>query len=153
MRLISLLASVVLGALFPATPAAARVGGPAGTFASGPLMNQLELTFQGQQPLAGLPGRVLHRYLSDDGVITVDLVVRAGVIEQQVMYLPMEMRRGVQVGFFLQDALDSVVAAQRGLLAFRAAVTNRSATAYRWGEVVVRFTPLQGSLLQVLAAR
>ena len=55
--------------------------------------------------------------------------------------------------FFLQDALGSVVGSQRGLLSFRAAVANRSATGYRWGDLSVRFTPMAGSMLQVLARR
>lgn len=84
-------AGAMAGAL--AVPAQAKVGGQAASFAAGPLVLQLALTFAGQQAVAGLPGRVLQRYVSDDGVLTVDLVVRGGVIEQQVMYLPADTHR------------------------------------------------------------
>jgi len=152
-RLVLLVCGFLTAALC-AAPAAARIGEQPQAFAQGPLIHQLQLTFQGQQPLAGAPaGRVLHRYVSDDGLITVDVIVRGGGIEQQVMYVPLDMRRGGQVSFFLQDALGSVVGAQRGLLAFRAAVTNRSITTMRWGAITVRFAPLDKSMLQVLAAR
>jgi hypothetical protein len=153
MRGICLLICTLTAAGALAAPAAAKVGGAAAAFASSPLINQLRLNFGGQQAL-GVPGaRLLHRYVSDDGLITVDLVVRAGIIEQQVMYLPADVRRADQVTFFLQDALGSVVGSQRGLLSFRAAVAGRRAAGYRWGELTVRFTPTANSILQILVWR
>ena len=134
-------------------PALARVGAPASGFAAGPLIQQLQLTFGGQQAVAGPGARVLHRYVSDDGVITVDLVVRGGIIEQQVLYLPADVRRAHQVSFFLQDALGSIVGSQRGLLSFRAAVTNHDITGYAWGTLSVRFTPMPNSILQIVVWR
>jgi len=127
--------AVAAGAL--TAPADARVGGQAAGFASSPLVQQLQLTFGGQQAFGSPGGRVLHRYVSDDGL----------------MYLPADARRAHQVSFFLQDALGSVVGSQRGLLSFRAAVANRSATGYRWGGLSVRFTPMAGSIIQVLVGR
>jgi hypothetical protein len=157
MRQTAALAGVSLGTVLlvaaVALPALARVGTAAADFASGPLMQQLQLTFGGQQAVGGPGARVLHRYVSDDGLITVDLVVRSGIIEQQVMYLPTDARRAHQVTFFLQDALGSVVGSQRGLLAFRAAVANRAVTGYRWGGLSVRFTPMAGSIVQILVGR
>lgn len=154
MRPLVILTCTLLTATVSAPPAVARIGESPQAFAQGPLIFQLQLTYQGQQPLAGGPlGRVLYRYVSDDGLIIVDAVVRGGVIEQQVMYVPLDMRRGGQVSFFLQDALGSVVGAQRGLLAFRAAVSNRTTTTMRWGAMTVRFAPLDSSRLQVLAWR
>ena len=153
MRWAGLLACAVLAAGALPAPAAAKIGGQAAAFASGPLVHQLQLTFGGQQALAGPAARVLHRYVSDDGLITVDLVVRAGVIEQQVLYLPADVRRAPPGSFFLQEALGSISGSQRGHLAFRAAVANRSATGYRWGGLSVRFTPMANSMLQVLASR
>lgn len=144
-------AALAVGAL--TAPAAAKIGGPAAGFPGGPLVQQLQLTFGGQQALSGPGARVLHRYVSDDGLITVDLAVRSGIIEQQVMYLPADVRRAHQVSFFLQDALGSVVGSQRGLLSFRAAVANRAVTGYRWGGLTVRFTPMAGSIMQVLVGR
>ncbi|HEY6103273.1 MAG TPA: hypothetical protein VI007_08645 [bacterium] len=156
-RLTAALAGAVLSAGFAAAvlvlPALARVGAPASGFAAGPLMQQLQLTFGGQQAVAGPGARVLHRYVSDDGLITVDLVVRAGTIEQQVMYLPADIRRAYQVSFFLQDALGSIVGSQRGLLSFRASVTNHDVTGYAWGNLSVRFTPMPNSLLQIVVWR
>lgn len=143
-----------LSVLGSGSPAAGKVGDPVAAFTSGPLIHQLQLTPAGQQTLQGAyAGRVLYRYISDDRAITVDLVVRAGVIEEQVMYLPLEMRRGAQVSFFLQDALGSVVGAQRGLLAFRAAVNNQSSTFFPWGVYTVRFVPMERGLLQVRVTR
>ena len=153
MRRLVVLACTAVAAGALTAPVAARVGGQAAGFASGPLVQQLQLTFGGQQAFGSPGGRVLHRYVSDDGLITVDLVVHSGVIEQQVMYLPADARRAHQVSFFLQDALGSVVGSQRGLLSFRAAVANRSATGYRWGGLSVRFTPMAGSIIQVLVGR
>jgi hypothetical protein len=153
MRPVALILACLAVAL-GARPAAARIGSSPQAFASGPLIYQLELTLRGQQPLAGtLAGRTLYRYISDDGVITVDVVARGDVIEQQVMYLPLDMRRGGQVNYFLQETLGSVVGATQGLLAFRAAVTNYSTTAIRWGPITVRFIPMSRSLMQILAAR
>jgi hypothetical protein len=148
---ILLCAGIVAAVL--ARPALARVGAPASGFAAGPLMHQLQLSFGGQQTVGGPGARVLHRYVSDDGLITVDLVVRSGLIEQQLMYLPADVRRAYQVSFFLQDALGSVVGSQRGLLSFRASVTNHDVTGYRWENLSVRFTPTSNSLLQVLVWR
>jgi hypothetical protein len=151
MRLELLMAALVLTTL--AGPAHALVGAPVSGFGSGPLIHQLQLTFGGQQALTGPGARVLHRYFSDDNLITVDLVVRAGTIDQQVMYLPADVRRAHQVSFFLQDALGSVVGSQRGLLAFRAAVASRSATGFQWGQLTVRYAPLPNALMQVLVSR
>jgi hypothetical protein len=153
MRWTTLLAAAILAPAVLAKPAQALVGAPAGGFASGPLIHQLQLTFGGQQALGGPGARLLHRFVSDDGLITVDLVVRAGMIDQQVMYLPADVRRAHQVSFFLQDALGSVVGSQRGLLAFRAAVASRSATGYAWGPLTIRYTPVANSLMQVLVSR
>jgi hypothetical protein len=153
MRWLALLAAALLAPAVLTGPAQALVGAPASGFASGPLIHQLQLTFGGQQSLAGPGARVLHRYVSDDGLITVDLVVRAGMIDQQVMYLPADVRRAHQVSFFLQDALGSIVGSQRGLLAFRAAVASRSATGFQWGQLAVRYTPVPNSLMQVFVSR
>jgi len=153
MRWLVLLTAALLGPTALPAPAQALVGAPAAGFSSGPLIHQLQLTFGGQQPLGAPGARVLHRYVSDDGLITVDLVVRAGIIEQQVLYLPADERRAHQVSFFLQDALGSIVGSQRGLLAFRAALANRKATGYRWRDLSVRFTPVPNALLQVLVSR
>jgi hypothetical protein len=149
----ALLTALLLIPTALAGPAAARVGAPVAGFASGPLIHQLELTFGGQQAVPGPGARVLHRYVSDDGLITVDLVVGGGLIDQQVLYLPADVRRAHQVTFFLQDALGSVVGSQRGLLSFRAAVANRAVTGFQWGTLRVRFTPLSSSLIQVLVSR
>ncbi|MDQ7819853.1 MAG: hypothetical protein QN173_05360 [Armatimonadota bacterium] len=137
-----------------AGPAAARVGDPLATFAASPLLQQLQLTPFGQMALSGeLAGRVLHRYVSDDGALTVDLVVRAGVIEQQILYLPRDARRGHQVSFFLQDALGSVVGAQQGLLGFQAAVSRGVDAVQRFGGYTMRFTPLGAAMLRVAVSR
>jgi len=134
--------------------AEARVGDALGTFTGGPVMNQLRLNAQGQMALTGaLAGRTLHRFISDDGVITVDVVVAGGTIEQLIMYLPGEERRGVQVSMFLQHAVGSVFGAQKGILAFRAAVLNRRETFLNWGGLTMRFTPLERGLLRVLVSR
>lgn len=130
----------------------ARVGDPVAAFASGPLIQQLRLTPSSQAALSGeLAGRLLHRYVSDDQAITVDLVVRGGMIEQQLMYLPMDLQRGIQVSFFLQDATGSVFAAQQGMLAWRAAITNRTETYRTFGGYTMRFTPMAG-LMRVLVS-
>jgi len=149
-RWASILACATIAAGILTPPAAAKIGGPVAGFAGSPLVHQLQLTLGGQQAVSGPGARLLHRYVSDDGLITVDLVVRAGIIEQQMMYLPADARRAHQVSFFLQDALGSIVGSQRGLLSFRAALTNRAVTGYRWGELAVRFTPMAGSVLQVV---
>lgn len=142
---------VVLAA---AATAAGKVGDPLATFTGGPVIHQLQLNPAGQQALGdAYAGRVLHRFVSDDRMITVDLVVKGGVIEQQVMYLPLDMRRGFQVSMFLQDAVGSIVGAQKGLLAFRAAVNNRYATFLTFGVYTMRFTPMDRGLLQVLVTR
>jgi len=128
----------------------ARVGDPLPAFADGPLMQQLQLTPSAQATDAA--GRLVYRYVSDDQVITVDLVVRGGVIEQQLMYVPMDARRGFQVSFFLQDAVGSVVGAQKGMIAFNAAVANNGETYLPFGGYTMRFTPM-GGLLRVLVSR
>jgi len=144
----------VLGALVLASPVAGKVGDPAAAFASGPLMNQLALSPQNPVPLSGpMAGAFLHRFVSDDGTITVDLVVREGRIEQQVLYIPFDMQRGVQVGWFLQDAIGSVVGATQGLIAFRAAVINGRETFHSFGGYVMRFTPLDAAWLRVVVNR
>ncbi len=144
----------ILGLVLIAAPAAAKVGGPATAFASSPLMNQLQLNPQDSTPLSGpFAGAILQRFISDDGVITVDLVVRGGLIEQQVMYLPIDMQRGFQVGFFLQDALGSVVGATQGLIAFRAAVINRHETFLTFGGYTMRFTLVDPARLRVLVTQ
>ncbi len=122
--------------------AAAKVGDSAAAFASGPLVQQLGLT-----PSDGA------RYVSDDQAITVDLVLNGGVIAQQIMYLPLDERRGFQVSMFLQDALGSVVGAQVGLVAFRSAVANRQETSLPFGGLTMRFTPIAGGLLRVQVIR
>lgn len=152
-RTLACLLGLGLAAVLWTAPAAAKIGESPQAFAQSPLIHQLQLSFQGQQPVAGTPSRMLHRYVSDDGMITVDLVVRGGTIEQQVMYLPMDMRRSTEVNVFLQDVLGSVVGATQGLLAFRAAVNNRSTTTIRWGGLTVRFAPLNPSVLQILARK
>src|SRR2546427_1665075 len=86
-----LLCALALLVLLAGT-AFARVGDPLPAFADGPLMQQLQLTPSAQATDAA--GRLVYRYVSDDQVITVDLVVRGGVIEQELMYIPMDARRG-----------------------------------------------------------
>ncbi len=145
---------VVVGLLLIPAPVMGKVGDPVATFPSSPLLNQLLLTSQAPIALGGsFAGAVLHRYVSDDGAITVDLVVRGGLIEQQVMYLPIDMHRGVQVSFFLQDALGSIVGATQGLIAFRAAVNNRQETFLNFGGYLMRFTPIDAGRLRVLVTR
>ena len=128
----------------------ARVGDPLPAFAGGPLMQQLQLTPSAEATDAA--GRLVYRYVSDDQVITVDLVVRGGVIEQQLMYVPMDARRGFQVSFFLQDAIGSVLGAQKGMIAFNAAVANNGETYLSFGGYTMRFTPM-GGLMRVLVSR
>jgi hypothetical protein len=143
---------VVVAAL--AGSAAARVGDPAVAFETSPLVQQLHLTPAGRTALSGaLAGRLLYRYVSDDGFVTVDLVVRAGIIEQQVLYLPRDARRGHQVSFFLQDALGSVVGAQHGLLGFQVAVTRAVEAVLHVGGYILRFTPLGDTLLRIAVTR
>jgi len=140
--------------LLSATPAAAKIGDPVSGFMSRPLVQQLRLVPQSQTALTGaLAGRVLHRYVSEDGAIVVDLIVAAGMIEQQAMYLPFNMNRGVQVSFFLQDALGSVFGATKGMLAFRAAVNNKKETFLPFEGLVTRFTPLVDGRLRVVVSR
>jgi len=132
--------------------AAARIGDPVASFATGPLMQQLRLSPSGQTALGGeLAGRLLYRYVSDDQAITVDLVTSGGRIEQQLMYVPMDQQRGIQVSFFLQDATGSVFTAQQGMLAWRAAVTNRTETYRTFGGYTMRFTPMSGLLRVVVS--
>ena len=147
-----LLVGLVL--LLGSPPAQARVGDPLQVFTEGPVMNQLALNPQGQMALSGeLSGRTLYRFVSEDGVITVDVVVRGGLIEQLVMYLPRDERRGFQVSMFLQDAVGSVIGAQKGMLAFRAAVVNGGATYLTFAGYTMRFTPLDRAMLRVLITR
>lgn len=137
-----------------AVPVEAKLGDPIASFANSSLVFQLLLTPQGQSELTGqFVGWVAYRYISDDRTITVDLVVRGGVIEQQIMYLPMDMQRGYQVSMFLQDAVGSVVGAQKGMIAYRAAVNNRKETYLPWGPYQMRFTPLERNLLRVLVTQ
>ncbi|MDQ7844812.1 MAG: hypothetical protein RB145_13810 [Armatimonadota bacterium] len=140
--------------LVTAVPIRAKVGDPLASFTSGPVIHQLRLNPAGQMALGGMPpGRTLHRFVSDDGVITVDAVVEQGAIDQLILYLPGEERRGFQVNMFLQHAVGSVFGAQKGMLAFRAAVLNRRETALAWGGYTMRFTPMEGGQLRVLVSR
>jgi hypothetical protein len=140
--------------LLAAAPAAAKIGDPFSVFLRGPLINQLQLVPERQHRLSGpLSGRVLHRYLSDDGAIVVDVVVFGTTIEQQLMYAPLHMNRGVQVSFFLQNAVGSVVGAQKGMLAFRAAVINRKETYLTFGGLVMRFIPQSDGRIRVQVNR
>src|SRR5437867_2590917 len=125
----------------------ARVGDPLSGFSTGALMQQLQLTPSSQT--ADAAGRQIYRYVSDDEVITVDVVVRGGLIEQQLMYVPMDPRRAFQVSFFLQDAVGSVVGAQKGMIAFNAALSNHKETYLTFGGYTMRFTPM-GGLVRVL---
>ncbi len=137
-----------------ALPAPAMVGGSFDAFMGGSLIHQLQLTPRGSQGLSGaLAGRSLHRFVSDDGVIVVDVVVFGGRIDQQLMYVPMDIQRGYQVTFFLQDAVGSVVGAQKGMIAYGAAVRNRTETHLPWGSFTMRFTPLNATQLRVLVGR
>jgi len=154
MRTMRLWLLVGLVLLLGSPPAQARVGDPLQVFTEGPVMNQLALNPQGQMALSGeLSGRTLYRFVSEDGVITVDVVVRGGLIEQLVMYLPRDERRGFQVSMFLQDAVGSVIGAQKGMLAFRAAVVNGGETYLTFAGYMMRFTPLDRSMLRVLVSR
>lgn len=146
MRWLQLSAAVIL---LLAAPALARVGDPVAVFERGPLLQQLRLSPSGQTAAGG---GIVTRYVSDDQAITVDLVVRGGVIEQEIMYLPMDLQRGIHVTFFLQDAVGSVVGAQKGMLGFTPAVRNRSETFMTFGGYTMRFTPM-GGLLRVLVSR
>ncbi|HEY3247390.1 MAG TPA: hypothetical protein VGK88_03730 [bacterium] len=150
--LIGLLVPMLVLAI--AAPGAARIGDPVAGFMSGPLAQQLQLNPQAQTSLSGpLSGRILHRFVSDDGAIVVDLIVFGGAIEQEVMYAPLAMNRGVQVSFFLQDAVGSVFGAQKGMLAFRAAVINRKETYLTFGGLIMRFVPMGGGRLRVQVSR
>lgn len=134
-----------------AVPAVAKVGDSAAGFATSPLVQQLRLTSTERSGLDG--GRTFQRYVSDDQVVTVDLVVSGGRIEQQIMYLPMTEQRGFQVSMFLQDALGSLVGSQTGLVAFRSTVANRKETSLTFGGLTMRFTPMPGGLLRVMVSR
>jgi hypothetical protein len=143
--------TLVLVAVYPAD---AKVGDPFSVFLRSPLINQLQMAPEGQHPLSGpLSGRVLHRYLSDDGAIVVDVIVHGTTIEQQLMYAPLHMNRGVQVSFFLQNALGSVFGAQKGMLAFRAAVINKKETYLTFGGLVMRFIPMSDGRIRVQVSR
>lgn len=143
-----LYAAVVLGLL--AGTAFARVGDPLSGFSSGALMQQLQLTSSSQT--ADAAGRQIYRYVSDDQAITVDVVVRGGMIEQQIMYVPMDARRAFQVSFFLQDAVGSVVGAQKGMIAFNSTLSNHSETYLTFGGYTMRFTPM-GGLVRAVVSR
>ena len=154
MRTMRLWLLVGLVLLLGSPPAQARVGDPLQVFTEGPVMNQLALNPQGQMALSGeLSGRTLYRFVSEDGVITVDVVVRGGLIEQLVMYLPRDERRGFQVSMFLQDAVGSVIGAQKGMLAFRAAVVYGGEKNLTFAGYTMRFTPLDRAMLRVLITR
>lgn len=133
-----------------AGPASARVGDPLSGFSNGAIMQQLQLTPSSQT--ADAAGRQIYRYVSDDQAITVDVVVRGGLIEQQVMYIPMDARRGIQVSYFLQDAVGSIIGAQKGMIACNTALANHSETYLTFGGYTMRFTPM-GALLRVLVSR
>jgi len=61
----------------------------------------------------------------------------------------MDPRRAFQVSFFLQDAVGSVVGAQKGMIAFNAALSNHKETYLPFGGYTMRFTPM-GGLVRVL---
>lgn len=143
------LAAIVFVLLLP-WPAPALIGQSFDTFANGALIHQLQLTSRGASAFSG---RTLHRFISDDGVITVDIVVLGNTIEQQVMYVPMDIQRAYQVTFFLQDAVGSLVGAQKGMIAYRAAVNNRTETHLAWGALTMRFTPMNAGQLRALVSR
>ncbi len=128
----------------------ARVGDPVAAFAASPLVQQLSLSPAGT--VDGGNARVAYRYVSDDQAITVDLVVRGEMIEQQVMYVPPSIQRGYQVSFFLQDAIGSIFGAQQGMLAFNTALSNHTETSMAFGGYTMRFTPM-GSQLRVTVSR
>jgi hypothetical protein len=154
MRSSSIVTFLTVLVLAAAGRAAAKVGDPLATFTGGPLPAQLALSAQGATPLSGaLAGRVLHRFVSDDGAITVDVVVYGATIEQMAMYVPREERRGVQVSMFLQHAVGSVFGAQKGIIAFRAAVLDGGEKFLTFGGYTMRFTALAGGLLRVLVSR
>lgn len=119
----------------------ARVGDPVAAFANGPLIQQLSLNAAGG-----------NRFVSDDQMITVDLVVQGGKIEQQVMYIPASIQRAYQVIFFLQDAVGSVLGAQQGMVAFNTAMSNHTETSMAFGEYVMRFAPMD-SVMRVTVGR
>lgn len=143
------LAAILFVLLLP-LPAPALVGQSFDSFSSGTLIHQLQLTSRGASAFSG---RTLHRFVSDDGVITVDIVVSGNTIEQQVMYVPMDIQRAYQVTFFLQDAVGSLVGAQKGMIAYRAAVSNRTETHLPFGPLTMRFTPLNAGQIRVLVSR
>lgn len=143
------LAAIVFVLLLP-LPAPALVGQSFDSFSSGVLIHQLQLTSRGASAFSG---RTLHRFVSDDGVITVDIVVSGNTIEQQVMYVPMDIQRAYQVTFFLQDAVGSLVGAQKGMIAYRAAVSHRTETHLPFGPLTMRFTPLNAGQIRVLVSR
>jgi hypothetical protein len=127
-----------------------RVGDPVAAFGTSPLVQQLSLNPAGTVDAGN--ALVAYRYVSDDQAITVDLVVRGGTIEQQVMYVPPSIQRGFQVSFFLQDAIGSIFGAQQGMLAFNAALSNHTETSMAFGGYKMRFTPM-GSQLRVTVSR
>lgn len=143
------LAAIVFVLLLP-LPAPAFVGTSFDAFTGGALIHQLQLTSRGTTAFSG---RTLHRFVSDDGVIVVDVVVLGNTIEQQIMYVPMDIQRAYQVTFFLQDAVGSVVGAQKGMIAYSAAVNHRNETHLAWGALSMRFTPLTTGQLRVLVSR
>ncbi len=80
-------------------------------------------------------------------------MARGGRIEQEILYVPMDVQRGVQVGWFLQDAIGSVVGSTYGLNAFRAAVANKHETFLPFGPYMMRFTPFDATYLRVVVSR
>jgi hypothetical protein len=52
-----------------------------------------------------------------------------------------------------QDAVGSVFGAQKGMLAFRAAVINRKETYLTFGGLIMRFVPMGGGRLRVQVSR
>ena len=130
--------------MLSAETALARVGDPVAAFSTSPLVQQLSLNPSGT--VDGGNSRVAYRYVSDDQEITVDLVVRGGMIEQEVMYIPPSIQRGYQVSFFLQDAIGSIFGAQQGMLAFNAALSKHTETFMAFGGYTMRFTPMDSQL-------
>lgn len=154
MRLTTRLLLVFASCLLLASPVVAKVGDRIEAFASSPLMNQFAL--KAQPPVAltdAIGAQVLHRYASDDQTLTVDLIAVGGRIAQQLLYLPIDIQRSAQVGWFLQDATGSVVGSTQGMLAYRAAVANRRETFQIFGSYTMRFTPLNDSWMRVMVTR
>ncbi len=154
MKFIRYLLLTCAGWVLLTAPVAAKIGDPVATFASSPLINQLALTAQAPVALSDpMAAQMLHRYVSDDNTLTVDIIAVGGRIVQELLYVPIDIQRSVQVGWFLQDATGSVVGATQGLIAYRAAVTNRRETFHIFGAHTMRFTPLNESWMRVMVTR